>query len=545
MRPPELPEPLRRVLSAPWRVLTLVLVVQWLATLAFALTVRHNGFLFFQGGDQAWFWTTAVAFGHGHIPASYVGYGWSLLLAPLAAVLGPDMLRALPGVVLLQQLVLVPVAIASVYEILRSVGGRRLGYLGAAVWVAAPFAAIPLFDVRYHDRYVEQLLPQVLGLTAMSDYPSLVFLLAAAAFLCRAIDDHRGHDGAIAGLLVGFAIGIKPANAVVLAAPLLALAVARRPRQALAFTVALAPALVTLALWKHRGLGFVPLLAFGGQQVAAGESLVAAGVQFRPDRYVHLDWGHLYNNILLIREFFWSVRLVEWLPVAGAIAVARRSGPKAVLLLAWLGSFVLLKGSAPQASVEDGTFWRLIMPGFPPLLIFLAALPLLRPGVRSAARATASRTSLRAVVVAAAVLGVAPVVALASFGPQEGLSIVQHYTERSILPIDSSFRSRLEPLGGGRVRLSWDTPDTGSVTPSYTIFRVNRAVDWRCEPLGDSRRSCIYDSDQVHFTAETAWVDRPPKGVWTYRVGLSANWQNEPKFGDVVMLGAPSHYRSR
>ena len=36
MRLPELPEPLRRVLSAPWRVLTLILVVQWLATLAFA-----------------------------------------------------------------------------------------------------------------------------------------------------------------------------------------------------------------------------------------------------------------------------------------------------------------------------------------------------------------------------------------------------------------------------------------------------------------------------------------------------------------------------
>ena len=523
----------------------LVLVVQWLATLAFALTVRHNGFLFFQGGDQAWYWTTAVAFGHGHIPASYVGYGWSMLLAPIAAVLGPDMLRALPGIVLLQQLVLVPVAIVSVYEILRSLGGRRLGYLGAAVWVAAPFVAIPFFEVRYHDRYVEQLLPQVLGLTAMADYPSMVFLLAAAAFLCRAIDDHRGHDGAIAGLLVGFAIGIKPANAVVLAAPFLALAVARRPRQALAFAVALTPALVTLALWKHRGLGFVPLLAFGGQQVAVGESLVAAGVQFRPDRYVQLDWGHLYRNILLIREFFWSVRLVEWLPLAGTIAVARRSSPKAVLLLAWLGSFVLLKGSAPQASVEDGSFWRLIMPGFPPLLIFLAALPLLRPGVRPAARATASRTSLRAVVVAAAVLAIAPAAALASFGPQEGLSIVQHNTEHSLLPIDSSFRSRLEPLDGGRVRLTWDTPDTGSVTPSYTIFRVNRAVDWRCEPLGDSRRSCIYDSDQVHFTAETSWVDRPPKGEWTYRVGLSANWQNEPKFGDVVMLGAPSHYLSR
>lgn len=545
MRLPERPERLQRLAGSPWRVLGLIVVAQWAATLALALTVRHNGWLFFQGGDQAWYWTTAVAFAHGHIPASYVGFGWSMLLAPIAAVSGPDMLRALPGIVLLQQLVLAPVAIVSVYAILRGLGERWLGYLGAFVWVAAPFAAIPLFDVRYHDRYVEQLLPQVLGLTAMADYPSMVVLLAAAAFLCRALDTRLGHDAAAAGLLTGFAIGIKPANAVVIVAPLLALAVARRPRQALTFAVALSPALVTLALWKHRGLGFVPLLAFGGQHLAAGSPLVAAGVHLRPDRYVNLDWSHLYHNILLIREFFWSVRLVEWLPLAGTIAVARRSRPKALFLLAWLASFVVLKGSAFQASVEDGSFWRLVMPGFPALLVFLAALPLLRPGVRRLSAAPVPRTSIAVVAAAAAALAVAPVVAIASFGPQEGPSIVQHYTERSILPVDSSFRSHIEPLGGGRVLLTWDEPDTGSVTPSYTIFRVNRAVDWRCEPLGDSRRSCIYDSDQVHFTAETSWVDRPPKGEWTYRVGLSANWQNEPKFGDVIMLGAPSRYVSR
>ena len=55
------------------------------ALLALALTVKHNGWLYYAGGDQLWHYSGAYLLAHGHLPPAYVGYGWSVLLAPLAS----------------------------------------------------------------------------------------------------------------------------------------------------------------------------------------------------------------------------------------------------------------------------------------------------------------------------------------------------------------------------------------------------------------------------------------------------------------------------
>src|SRR5439155_10541798 len=67
-------------------------------------------------------------------------------------------------------------------------------------------------------------------------------------------------DAALAGILSGFAIGIKPANVLFLPGAALGFAVARRVREPLAYAVALAPAVVALALWKYKGLGYIPIV---------------------------------------------------------------------------------------------------------------------------------------------------------------------------------------------------------------------------------------------------------------------------------------------
>ena len=36
------------------------------------------------------------------------------------------------------------------------------------------------------------------------------------------------------------------------------------------------------------------------------------------------------------------------------------------------------------------------------------------------------------------------------------------------------------------------------------------------------------------------YVDHPPPGRWTYRVGLTANWLNDPTLGDVLLLSTPA-----
>src|SRR5439155_25362614 len=113
---------------------------------------------------------------------------WSFVLSPIARFFGPSFVSALPALVLFQTLVLLPIAILCVYGIAARIGGRLLGYFAAALWVAAPFASIPLWDHRYHAKFVEQFLPQAFGMTGMGDFPSMVALLVAGYFCIRALD---------------------------------------------------------------------------------------------------------------------------------------------------------------------------------------------------------------------------------------------------------------------------------------------------------------------------------------------------------------------
>lgn len=525
-----------------WQVLGPLLVVQWVAVAALALSVRHNGWLFYQGGDQTWLYSTAYSLSLGDIPASYVGYGWSYLLAPIAWVAGPSFLAALPGIVLFQQLVLVPIALLSVYGILASLGGRRLGYFGAAVWIAAPFLAIPLFEQRYHERYVEQFLPQALGLTGMADFPSMVMLLAASYLVLRSLDSRDELEIALAGLLVGFAIGVKPANAIFLAAPFLALALARRRTSLVIFGLALVPAVTALALWKVSGLGTLPVLhSGGGAPGGGGGGVPGVSLPAGLDRYVRIEWSRIGSELDQVREYFYSVRFLEWLPLAGALAFARRSIPKAVFLATWLLAFLVVKGLSDAASVESGSTWRLIMPGFPPLLLSAAALPLLLMRTQRAGRTVAplfrGRSRLAAFAASAAVLALGPAVLIAG-GGNAGTRVLWHFTEGTLVPADLSWQPRLD-AGDGAVGLTWSQPGVSTTHPYYVVFRVLRETDVRCESSGESEGSCIFDTDQAYVTRARTLTDQPPDGTWTYRIGLAANWRDLADFGDVLLVGAP------
>src|SRR5437588_1701243 len=261
----------------PWVVLVPLVAAQWVALAIFAAVVRHNGWLFYQGGDQTVFYTDAWSIGHGHVPEAEIGYGWSYLLSPIAALFGANILSALPLIVLFQTIVLLPIAILCVYGIGARIGGRLLGYFAAALWVFAPFLSIPLWDQRYHAKFIEQFLPQAFGMTGMGDFPSMVALLVAGYFCIRALDTGEWLDAGLGGLAAGFAIGIEPANALFLAGPLLGFAAAKRWREGAAFGGAVVPALFALALWKYRGLGHLPIITPAPKALAAGAGAISGG----------------------------------------------------------------------------------------------------------------------------------------------------------------------------------------------------------------------------------------------------------------------------
>lgn len=527
-------------LVSRWKaVLVALAATQILAIALFFQSIEHNGWLTYQGGDQIWLYTTGWLLQGGTLPYALVSYGWPLMLAPFSVVGGSAFVSTLPATIALNVLVLGPIALLAVFDIGQRIGGRILGLWCATLWVAAPFASIPLFIDRYHEQWVDQFLPQAFGLTQLADYPSLVTVVVAAALVLRSLESPRLSHGCLAGLVAGWALALKPANALFLVGALAAYLLARRWRQGLAFAVALAPAVITLALWKQRGLGQIPLFSLGAAHEAAGAGSIA--VQASIDRYTHIDWGVWKQNMSGLREFFWSARLAQWVPFAGAVAVARRSVPAAGLLLSWTLAYAFVKGSSAVASVETGSFWRLVMPAWPAYLVLLASIPLLVPtfsrrlgGRLTAPEGAPVRTPV--VVVAGIVLGLVPIVVLAAAAPQRG-------PERAIeingllTPVDGSYlRVRAQRVGKS-VHLTWE--DSGRFRPVfYRVFRTLRpGADVTCERFGASRCSLI--STVIETTRADAYVDGSPEPGVTYRVAAAANWKNDPSGGDIFVSSPP------
>ena len=521
-----------RLADRPRPVLAALVVVQLGLTLALTRSVNHNGWLFYQGGDQIWYSTSAWLVAHGQIPYAFVGYGWSILLAPIVALFGPDFVSALPPVVLLNVLVLGPIVTLCIYWLAARVGGRAIGLLAAALWVGLPYAAIPLFVHRYHDTYVEQVLPQAVGLTAMADYPSMVAVLAAAVLVVRSLERRSLDDAVLAGLFAGFAAGMKPANYLFLLGPALAYLAARRWRSGAAFALALLPSALALLFWKERGLGELPALTLGGtQHLAAGLSLPVADNYF--ERLVPLDTDVFAKNMDYLREFFWSNRVVEWIPIAGTLAVARRSLPLAGLLAGWMFSYVLIKGSAPTASIERGDFWRLVMPAFPAFVVLFASIPLLVPGAPRRLRERVGSRVLdrRALIAGVAVLGALPLLVSAVW--QAPKTTTRTLVVNGILtPVDPDLR--LQAVRDGRSqRLTWDVDAPGKLF--YRVYREYKGYPAvGCGGKGAAR--CVLNMQLLATTRERSFVDGSPEPGLTYRVGVAANWIDDSTGGDVFAI---------
>ena len=521
----------------PLTTLAALAAVHWVALLAYALSVPHNGWLYYQGGDQIWLTTTGWLLGQGDLGPPEVGYGWPLVLAPITMVTGPNFVDAMPWVIVLNAIVLAPLALWGVYGLAARIAGRAFGLLAAAVWVLAPYVVIPLWRADYHERYVEQFLPQPLGLTALADYQSMVLLLVGALLFVRALETRAPLDAVAAGLVVGFAVGVKPSNGLFLGAPVAAAVFARNLRPLLPFGLALLPALATLTLWKQRGFGSVPAFAFEETRLATGAVVAAIpGVE----RYVDLDWANLQENGNHLREYFWSARLLEWLPIAGAIGVARRSAALAALLTTWFATFLIVKGSTPLSTVASGSFFRFVMPAFPAYLLLAVSTLLLVPTL---GRAMARRWPLdgerrpldrRLVAVLAVSLAAVPfaVVALVTpiATPEQAIAV-----NTILTPVDERIDVDVVAEGAART-LTWSHPAVGASKVFYRVYRTPAdGVEMKCLDHGGASE-CLLEMDLLGTTRERRWRDgAPPPGV-RYRVGVAANSRNDATAGDVVAL---------
>jgi hypothetical protein len=365
----------------------------------------------------------------------------------------------------------------------------------------------------------------------------MVGLIVAAYFALRATQEGGWRSAAAAGLAAGYALAIKPSNSIFLVVPVLLL-LASRWRQLLPFAAGLAPALLTLAIWKYRGLGELA--------AAPTESIrLVGGVDDLLNRIHQRDLNsldHLRQVADGLREHFWASRVIIWLPVAGSIGLLLRSWRGLLLAGTWFGVYLAVKGTYILASLDDATFFRLLMPAYPAYVILAASVLLLVPGLRPrpsvASPLLSSRRLTMSVVAAAAVFAVVPLGVIAAVPPlhDSGTRTVQ--VGISLLPVLNEVEPHVT-ASGDSVRLTWRAQPTRGGKVFYRVLR-GRGDDVACGGrLNNAADDCRAFADDVGSTRGTEFVDHPGRGIWTYHVGVAANWLNDPKLGDIYVVSQP------
>ena len=89
-----------------------------------------------------------------------------------------------------------------------------------------------------------------------------------------------------------------------------------------------------------------------------------------------------------VHETGWSVGLLEWLPLAGALGALLRSRRLGLAVASWLAFALLRAAGRPYA---DGEFWIALGPALPAAAVLLASIGLLVPPLRE--RRAAAPTS--------------------------------------------------------------------------------------------------------------------------------------------------------
>jgi hypothetical protein len=546
---------LRRALAfldraRPLHVLAALIAVEWLITLGVALTVRHNGWLYYQGGDELWHYVTAWTIGQGHLPHTSIGYAWSMVLLPFALIGGPNLVAPLPAIVLLNVLILMPIALLATYGIGQRIGGRLFGYWAAALWILVPLIGIKYTDAGYHQRYTELLLPQSLGLTAMSDFPSMVASIVAAYFALRAVQDDMPWDGVFAGLFAGIALGIKPSNAPLLVGIGLALVVARRARSIAYLAAGLAPGIVTLAVWKARGEGNLPLLRSG----APGNHLVTAHAApvlgaLNLHQYIHPSWSFFTAELHDIEQHFWSVRVLEWLAIAGTIGLLRRSRPAGVLFGGWFFSMLAVKWTSPNhGTIADSDLLRQSIPTIPAALMVIAGVLLLVPGVPQRLPGPnpkpwgTYRLRVGLAVALVTLFGALPAALAAGLPLLSNKDTISYYTESGTslsapFPVDAGWKPTVR-VGKYVTHISWPRLRPPGATMDYVVLREWWTYATSCNAVTGAAQ-CVVHGHLVSATHRTAVVDHPAHGKWTYRIAAVASWINDPTAGNIFVAGPP------
>ena len=277
--------------------------------------------------------------------APFVAILWLTAAITAAAAEGYD--QAAWWLLLMNQLVLAPAAVVAALCLGSAVGGRAIGLLSALLLVTLPAVGVLYALAGYRDTYVDRVLPEAVGIAAGGRFPAAALSLVAGALAIRGLTTDGRRIALLAGLVAGTAALAHPSGVLVLVGIGLAYAIAWRPREGAVLALGAAPGVVLAA--------------------------VAYGIE------LDVSWDAFTGNMTGLREYLWSNRLLQWLPLAGAIGAARGSLPVGCLLAGWFGAFAFVFGASPQLGAEDGSYLVAFVPALPAYSLLVACIPMLVP----------------------------------------------------------------------------------------------------------------------------------------------------------------------
>jgi hypothetical protein len=117
---------------------------------------------------------------------------------------------------------------------------------------------------------------------------------------------------------------------------------------------------------------------------------LAALALFRTVPSAHLGHHGIGKSLDLFREYSWSRRLLEYLPLAGLVGVARRSWP-AFAFLGWLFVSVICVTLTRQLPILPLTL--ALIPALPVYALLTASIVFLVPRPRTAPATATARSS--------------------------------------------------------------------------------------------------------------------------------------------------------
>jgi hypothetical protein len=536
------PRRLAAVAAKPLPLLAVLAAVE-LATVAWlALETPHNGWVWHSGGDATEYWASSWSLAHGLIPQAIVSYALPLFYAWVPLITGSMLVNGLPVIVLLQALVVVPLVLLLVWAVADRLYGRAYAAAAAAIWAFGPLLMLLALKDRYRPSFEQNFLaPHWAGLTNMADLPSVAVVLATMWAALRAADSGRVDDGLLAGALTGVAIGLKPANAFAVPALLVLFVLSRRLQTGFAWAGALVPALLTLAIWKAKGLGHLPITS----SYEESREALGATLAFTPSSYVPFNLHHLKQEFRDFQEVFWSIRLLEFLAVAGIAGAIRRVPAKGIFLATWFAAFCIVKGSSDLSELASTSYFRYVEPGLPAFVLLIPAIGFLWP-VRGRRVAWIRRPESRRIVlgpasVTAAVVAAVPLLVVAAARPARGMDIARASNATEAV-ISTALTPRARRVPGG-VELTWRGPRVhGPTKITYAVLRTSFGDG--CDRPDRGAVECYLVMDRVGTTRARTFVDRPARGAYTYRVAAVADYLDDPATFDLMLLSKPVAFRA-